>query len=218
MLSVVANTSTKRLIEVRDYLHLIQSVQPVVPVLRSDWIAAKGLFFVHLYSAYEFTVTTAFRTTLQVLGRSGLTLATCHPAFLSVALDAELRSVGQSGNKRCWEKRRVLFQGIKSNTPLQLNDSLLPTDGSHFRTKHLKCLWDTLCINAPVVPRPPLMGRIDELVENRNAVAHGRESAATVGGRYSVLDLQKRYDDVHEVCIHLVQVLAKYLKDRQYVA
>ncbi|MCC6340866.1 MAG: hypothetical protein IT166_01635 [Bryobacterales bacterium] len=217
MLNAVANSSTKRLIEVRDYLHLIQTVQPAAPIVKPDWIAAKGLFFVHLYAAYEFTVTAAFRTTLQVLGSSGLTLATCHPAFLSVALDAELKAVFASGNKKHWEKRRALFQGIKSSSPLQLNDNLLPTDGSHFRTRHLQCLWDTLCIKDPVVPRPPLMGRIDELVENRNNVAHGRESAVAIGGRYSVPDLRKRYDDVHEVCTYLLQVLAKYLTDKQYI-
>lgn len=218
MLNAVSNASTERLIEVHDYLRLIETLQPITPSVKPNWMAAKGLFFVHLYAAYEFTVTAAFRATLQALGNSGLRLANCHPAFLSVALDAEIKAVVASGTKKHWEKRRTLFQGIKSNTPLQLNDSLLPTDGSHFRTTHLQCLWDTLCIKDAVVPRPPLLGRIEELVENRNRVAHGRESAAAVGRRYSVPDLQKRYDDVHEVCIHLLQVLSKYLQDKQYIA
>lgn len=218
MLSAVSDASTRRLIEVRDYLRLIVAAQPTTRSVKPDWIAAKGLFFVHLYAAYEFTVTAAFRTTLQVLGSSGLTLATCHPAFLSVALDAELKAVVAAGSKRHWEKRRDLFQGIKSNTLVQLNDSILPTDSSHFRTGHLKCLWDTLCIKDPIVPRPLLLGRIEELVENRNCVAHGRESAAAIGGRYSVPDLRKRYDDVHEVCTYLLQVLGKYLQNKQYIA
>jgi len=142
----------------------------------------------------------------------------CHPAFLSVALDAELKSIANSGVKKQWEKRRALFRRIKSNEPLRLNDNVLPTDGSHFRATHLQCLWDTLCINEPIVPRPPLRSRIDELVDNRNAVAHGRESAATVGRRYSLPELEKRFDDIHEVCLHVLQVLDSYLNQRHFVA
>ncbi len=217
MLSAVINASTNRLIEVRDYLHLLQSVEPATQTVKPNWVAAKGLYFVHLYGAYEFTVTDASRprctsSGIQVDARS------CHPAFLSVALDAELKSIANSGVKKQWEKRRALFRRIKSNEPLRLNDNVLPTDGSHFRATHLQCLWDTLCINEPIVPRPPLRSRIDELVDNRNAVAHGRESAATVGRRYSLPELEKRFDDIHEVCLHVLQVLDSYLNQRHFVA
>lgn len=61
-----------------------------------------------------------------------------------------------------------------------------------------------------------LKGRVDELVENRNAIAHGRKSPAVIGGRYSSGDLEKRYRDIDELCIYIIDAFESYLNNKDF--
>ena len=70
MLSSVSAESTARLREVASYLRFLddQITKGGLTVNR-DLVTAKGLFFVHLYSALEFTVTATVRETILALSK-----------------------------------------------------------------------------------------------------------------------------------------------------
>jgi len=57
-----------------------------------------------------------------------------------------------------------------------------------------------------------------ELVENRNAIAHGRESASAVGSRFTIDELHSRYASISEVCSHVIQTFRNYLSKKHYLA
>ncbi len=67
-------------------------------------------------------------------------------------------------------------------------------------------------MTTPVVPESRLIGRIDELVENRNAIAHGRRTPEEVGGRYSTSEIEKRVDDIERITIYLVPEMETHYK------
>ena len=62
----------------------------------------------------------------------------------------------------------------------------------------------------PVVPEPRLVGRIEELVENRNAIAHGRRTPEEVGGRYSTAEIEKTADDIEKIGSYFVTELERH--------
>ncbi len=61
-----------------------------------------------------------------------------------------------------------------------------------------------------VVPDNRHLGRIEELVENRNAIAHGRETAEEVGRRYSTSELGKRIDDVFTLTKYIISTMESH--------
>lgn len=58
---------------------------------------------------------------------------------------------------------------------------------------------------------------IDELVGNRNAIAHGRESASSVGERYRCADLRKRLSDIQILIDTFINRLEAYFEQREFV-
>ena len=183
---------------------------------RSPVVSAKGLFFVHLYGVYEFTIVSALRRSLQIINDAGIKHLECQPSLLSLALNAECDSLAGAGRGK-WERRRELFNRLRSTAPMVMTDSLVPTDGRNCRYAHLEGIWKTLNIREPILPRMSLRGRIEELVEKRNAIAHGQESPSAVGARFTFSDLSVRFNDINEVCTYIVETFESYLTNRHYL-
>lgn len=98
--------------------------------------------------------------------------------------------------------------GIDSNDPLTtLNETLFPSNGSHYRPSQLNTIWRVFGIDKPIVPEMIHLGRIEELVENRNAISHGRKTAEEVGRRYSIAELEKRIDDVFALAKYIISTM-----------
>jgi len=59
-------------------------------------------------------------------------------------------------------------------------------------------------VDGNVVPENRLLGRIEEMVENRNAITHGRRTPEDVGRGYSRLDIEERFTDLRRICEHVL--------------
>lgn len=217
MLSDIANEVTSRVRESREYLELLRSAIPDPPAATPPGgTAAKGLFFVSLYAVIEFTVYAAVQRVLQQINVAAPTYVDLKPLFLSMALDSECRSVADSAASRSWPRRRELFRKSFSSDVVIVDDSVMPTDGSNIKYAQLSSIWDSFCISDPVLPDISMRGRLEEVTEHRNAIAHGRESAATVGARYTFAELEQRLHDVDRCCSYILQVFDAYLQRQQF--
>ena len=171
----------------------------------------KGLMFVQLYAVYEYTVRSSVQAVLAAIRDDGLCPQQLHHHSLALILDARFASVSTAGRRRVWEQRTGLLTACDSTDSLtRLNDTVFPTDGSHFRAGQLQTIWGIFGLTTSIVPEPRLLGRIEELVENLNAIAHGRRTPEEVGGRYSTLDILKRIDDVEAIMTYLVTQLESH--------
>lgn len=220
MLESVSSEATARLIEARSYLSLLGSIARATrsPTMKPRLAAAKGLFFVHLCGVYEYALTTALRESLRAINDENVPILKCQPVLLSMALDPECESLSVSGRSTVWDRRRKLFQRAKSAEPIKINNALIPTDGRNFQFQQLQSIWDTLAINDPVLPDPRLRGKLEEIVQKRNAIAHGRETPSEVGGRFTMQELQVRYRAIDRICTHIISTFQKYLEQRHYLA
>jgi hypothetical protein len=107
------------------------------------------------------------------------------PSLMALFLDAELQALRDCPDNGVWVRRIELFEAVFSKTAAQSPNTVFPKDGSHFRHAQLQTLFDVLGIKRMPARRRRHLGRINEVVENRNAVAHGREAPEDVGRRYS---------------------------------
>lgn len=181
-----------------------------VPTSSPTAATGKGLMFVELYAIYEYTVTNIVREGIAELKRHAIPLNIVRLELLGMILDPELAAVSTCGKDRVWETRMKLFQRVNAPDLATINDSFFPHDGSHYRIEQLQTIWDLFGITAGVLPDIRLKPLIGELVNHRNEIAHGRETARAVGGRYSITDILNRISGTQGLCVYLVSTMQSH--------
>jgi hypothetical protein len=166
--------------------------------------ATKGLVFVHNYAAYEYVVTQCVYALNTELNRRAIPLNRLRTELLSVALHPECGSLIDGSLKKTWALRCELFSRARSAAGAAVHEQLLPKDGSHFRPAQLELVWSLFGMPPPFVEKLRHLGLIEEMVENRNKIAHGLESPENVGRRYSANDIVERVRDTETICSYLV--------------
>lgn len=205
MFSQYSTEVSGRFLASRKLLGLAQSIETSS---RHEAALCKGLMFVQIYGAYEFAVRSGVQGLLALIQTDGLSPRMLHMKVLTLVLDAKFKAVAEAGRRRIWDQRLALLAETDSAVAIEgLDDTLFPSDGSHYRIDQLQTIWKLFGITTPVVPQLRLLGRIEELVENRNAIAHGRRTADEVGGRYSTQDIGARIDDIESVALYVLNQL-----------
>lgn len=170
----------------------------------------KGLTFIQLYGVYEYSITTSVQAALSSIKNRGLCVENVCIELLSLVFDPLWISAAQVGRAKLWDKRIELLKQLDPKTSLgNIQDSIFPSDGTHFRAPQLQTIWKLFALTEPIVPEQKHLGRIIELVENRNAIAHGRRTAEDVGKRYSKKDLEDRILDIFDISVHIIKTLKK---------
>jgi hypothetical protein len=179
----------------------------------SSAVASKGLVFVQLYAVYEFVVTGIVTAALTEMQSHRLQIRDARLPLLGIVLEAELASVATVGPANKWPRRLELFERTHSTDPVAIPTKHFPGDGSHFRRPQLDTIWMLFGLTSPVVPHGRHFDLIEELVEHRNAIAHGREKPEKIGGRFSDLDISARIDWTRDLCLHLITEMETHCAD-----
>lgn len=172
--------------------------------------AAKGLAFVHMYAVYEFVIIEGFKLTIDSINSRQHDVASLRQSLLAVYLNPELQSLQDCGRRDMWKKRVAIFDKANSSAAANVASSTIPHDGSHFRHSQLLLIFQILGINRIPAQRRLHLYRIDEVVDNRNKVAHGREPAEDVGRSYARSDVRHRIGQMKGVCIKWITTLDEY--------
>jgi hypothetical protein len=188
-------------------MHLDSTCQPEPTTFAA---ITKGLAFISIYAAYEYTVKSIIQTVIRQMKVVAMPLNSVRLGLLPLVLDAEINAVKDAGRKTAWEKRIELFSRINSNDVVGTSDSVFPQDGSHFRLQQLHTIWKILGITEPVMPDMRLTPLIGEVVEHRNAISHGRKTATDVGRSYSKQDVMKKVNNMRDICLYLISVVESH--------
>jgi len=202
MFHIIQRELGERMLVARNFATHVHSLEMAGLPLAATF---KGLTFVQLYACYEYVVRGSVQAMLSAISAESPEFRQLKAHVLSLALDARFEATSNCGPRRRWETRIALLDEATSANPASaIPDTAFPSDGSHYRVRQLQTIWRVFGITEPVVPEPKHNGRIDELVENRNAVAHGRRTAEEVGRRYSHQDISDRIDDIDAICLHVL--------------
>lgn len=211
-----------RFSEVRKLFAHIQSLDSKAtteqdPVSGENATILRGLIFVHLYGAFEYAVTLSVQVLLQEITKVSVPYCEFEHLFHAIALDSDFKSVSDPGSKDKWHKRRLLLQRQASTEMCTLNDTVFHNQLQNIWYETLSDLFEHLCIVGAPVPENRMRGYIDEVVDYRNGIAHGRLSAREVGRGKTIEDIEKRLQAILEVVNHILNCFDDLLANRKFV-
>lgn len=176
--------------------------------------AAKGLVFIQVYAAYEFTVRGVVQTAIDSINAHRHKVKDMTPSLMTLYLDRELSSLRDTGLRNIWSARLNLLQRVFSDDVITLaNDTGPPSDGTHYRHTHLITIFNAFGIHRLPARRRRHLFRIDEVVGNRNQIAHGEESASDIGRRYTRSEIKHIIRQMKSVCFLLITIFDSFCAD-----
>ena len=178
----------------------------------------KGLFFVSLYASLEFTLTNAVSEFLSALQTSAVEPRQYRVGLLPTLLNREFNAVTGSSKKTNWDHKRSLIERVFSQNACTIDNDIFPAESTNISADHFQTIWNQLEI--PGDPLPPGVNpwTVNEIKEHRNAIAHGREKAATIGSRFTLTALEDRHRTVESICAYTVMSFEEHLSQRTFLA
>lgn len=217
MFSDLKRDSAAKFVEVRDFLDFTSSLIPAPPLSTPNSIlSAKGFFYVHIYGVFEYTVSTAVKKTISYINAENVKVNDFKPVILSMVLNPECDAILNT-RSRNWEKRWNLFEKFRNNPVVQIASEVFPTNGKNIRYNQLESIWKTFCIDEPILNVPSIGGRISDIVDNRNAIAHGNSDPSEIGRRVSIAELYSRHTEMSSYCSYIIQVFEDYIVNKKYL-
>jgi hypothetical protein len=214
-LATVRQESATRFQEAQTFLSAIKALEQDADHQKDELNVRKGLFLVLLYGAFEYSLT---RTLTEVCALiNNLRVEYCHISELlyPLALDPELTSVSSVGRDSKWQKRADLFRKQACADPVILLEGALQMDNVWVAT--VQKMFDVFGVNRPALYDVKVRQYIDEVVAKRNAVAHGRDSAAITGQSYTTRDLQKLIDEVATQTQYIFSAFEGHISAKSFI-
>ena len=217
MLISVKASSTDRLTEIRESIDHISSLVPAPPTITPRYVNnLKGQTFVQLYAVIEHTITESIAQSINHINSQNLKLNDLKRSIWSLIMHPEFDSLIKSISRK-WDKRWALTNKINSNIDCSINNILIPTDGKNFGYCQLESIWKTFSIANPILHDIRFRGRLNEIIDYRNKIAHGINAASEIGNRNTITDLRNRHTEVSTFCSYCISVFENYLSNRGYL-
>lgn len=209
--------SSERLSEVLIYLNHISSVElPAGTPTGQDLKIVKGMFFVILYGALE-------KSTHELLQLLLLKIKVLQPknrhvvlAFNVVSMARRWKSVKDTGYKDVFPRMSEFFSCLDSAEYLGIDETLFAGLLQNIWADTIEEVITALGVSGFTLSNAD-RAAIDELVENRNAIAHGRESVSSIGERYRSDDLRKKLQDIQSFIVKLIDRMELYFDQREFL-
>lgn len=211
MFSDIDLETTRRLLESKVILDYAKDQES----LRHNASLYKGLFFVLLYGALEYTATATVQRCISKLNEKGFDISILKPTLYSLIFNNECNSLIDSRDKK-WAKRYELFSKLNVPQPCHIDESLFPTSIGNIKYKQMESIWKTFGISANVVNTNRIIGRLDSLADNRNKIAHGRELPSSVGRAYTISEIEDFYNLISSYCSYILSVFKGYLDTEDF--
>ncbi|GGP74567.1 hypothetical protein GCM10009347_43110 [Shewanella algicola] len=181
--------------------------------------AQKGLVFVAMYAALEFAITQSVTRTLEVIGQEQAPANRFKSAILCSLFDSHFKALRECGASKVWENRHKLVLAVTGDTEVtNVDSSVFPTAGSmNISYKQLENVWIFFDLDSSPLPEGVQHFVLTEVKEHRNAIAHGRETAMTIGRRFHVTQLDNKARSIKHLCLHITSSFATYCADKRYL-
>ena len=206
--------SGKRLQDAMNLLNHISQIERD-PISQELSKVLKGTFFVLLYGALEKTVFYLVNQCIQILNSKHEKLLDLKPVLWAIVFNDECNAIHNAGDKK-WTKRWELFSQVVDVEAKQMNDELYPTTTGNIKLPQIEGIWRTFGISTPARMNERIATRLSNLADNRMKVAHGRESASSVGARYTAADLNVFYTEVRDYITYIISCFESYIDNQEY--
>jgi hypothetical protein len=215
---IVRNGARSRFAETQVFLNHLTAIEPNDPTTPDslEFKIMKGLFHVQLYSALEKTVNEIIENTLTYIGATGVKNIHYAIPFNTISLVDKLKSFKDCGYNNFFNKAIEIFEELTSQNVSSINESAFSNNLQNVWTKTIDEVIKAFGIKGFVID-PRTRTTIDELVEKRNAVAHGRESAAVVGERFRTDVLRAKSQLISDFAFQLIDLFDDYYSNKNFL-
>ncbi|WP_277753792.1 HEPN domain-containing protein [Vibrio harveyi] len=214
-LSTVKNRSRERFNEVLLNLAFIESIEPSAePPIHVK--IQRGLYYVHLYSALEKVVNETVEQALLVIGSYSIPNHKFQTKFNVIALNGKMTAFKNCGSREYFNKSIDIFEAVNSTEVTNINNAVLSGTLQNVWFSTIQTTLESFCI-APLTVPPRVRLTVDEVVDKRNAVAHGRETPVVVGERFRCQVLRTKTTEVQLVSDMFVDAFENYLRNAEFV-
>lgn len=205
--------------EVNTLLNYIKSIEgsitpPAIPPI--EYKILKGLFYVHIYACVEFAVNKLVVDTLSLIKSKNIIYSHFENRFHTISLHSQLHGVRDCNSKIFLDKSADIFIQIDSADIASFDETVV--------SKYIQNVWGKTfnqLTKTIGMPSFTISGRtsaiFDELVYNRNIVAHGRDSAENVGSSPNYIDLKHKYDEVYLTINSYIDHFELYYQSKDYI-
>lgn len=175
---------------------LLNAAHPATGVTLSPDISkeARGLAILLLYAAYENLLTTLSRSLLESATRLRVGNKRLRNGFKIFAVHSMLQSTSDSPQTAIWRSGLDLMETLSDGRSCTVSPNLFPNDGTNFRRSQVQTFCNVFGLSDPGPVLREVWSRLDTIVIERNAIAHGGENPGDVGRRYTLADLNALVD------------------------
>lgn len=218
MFSLLKNRARTRFNENVTYLNYLTAIEPNDPTIpaNSELKIMKGLFYVHLYSSLERTVNDLIENTLISINSQNVKNKHYNVSFNTISLFTKLQAFKNCGHANFFAKAIEIFEEMQSDNIPNLSETAFSNNLQNVWTKTIIEVLSAFGIENFLI-EPRTRATIDEIVEKRNAVAHGRETAATIGERFRTSELRVKMDIISTFSFDLIDCFENYHDDKKFI-
>ncbi len=219
MFTEVSLNSTKRLLEAKILMELCSDDKFDEEQATTDSVL-KGVVYVLLYGALEFTITHCVSRIIEILNDKTLNLYQVLPSLWGLIYDSACKRIETAGTNKKWENRYKLFKELTKDKVIeQIESTLFPSSNGNIKEQQLDRVWKTFGIKAPMFEPEHMSVKqtLLDLANGRMAVAHGRECASQIGSLKSSSDLEELYDSISRYCSYLIECFTQYINQEEYL-
>lgn len=155
---------------------------------------ARGLTVLLLYAAYENLLVTLCRSLLEVAIQLRIGNRRLQPGLRLIAVHARLQKISSLSSTAIWKAGFDVVDAVSHARECTISPDTFPNDGTNFRRSQVGTFCKVFNLGDPAPILREAWNRLDTIVTERNAVAHGRMTASEVGRNYSVADMQGLVD------------------------
>jgi len=186
------------------------------PVDTDDVKALRGLFFVHLYGAFEKSVTETVQAYLRKV--SLIEVSCCHIGFSMwlTAFDAKFRSIQDAQGRGGWKKRKDFVAAVQSQDACVIADGVFSDRLQNVRPEVIRDIFEYLGLSSVFLNESDCL-ILNEVVEKRNQVAHGRTDPVVIGSASTSADLESRFGAIYGMAFGLLASMREQLADLYFV-
>lgn len=213
--NIVRANSRERFSEVHINLSYIESIEPNTEAPPEIKIM-RGLYYVHLYSVLEKSLNETIEQTILLIKSKNIKNRHFSTLFNVISLNSKMQSFKQCGYKEYFDRASDIFEGVDSESIFDISNTIF---SQNLQNIWYKTIQDTIRSfgAAPISVEPRVRLTIDEVVDKRNAVAHGRETPIVVGERHRCNVLRTKTQEIQMVVEQIISTFEDYIADYKFL-
>lgn len=204
--------------EAQELLSVIKEGESTDPKISDPNILniLRGLFYVSLYASFECAIRKGLSIYILYITEKQIAMRHLGRYFHSISLDGVFKKL-KDKERDVLETRIEFLKKQLSAEECSVDNDIFDLYLQNINSNRLKNIFNCLCINEPITPRIEFEGYINELVNKRNLVSHGRELISEVGRSKKHDDLFTIFNSIKNTIEYFFDLLEKNYNDLSFI-